>query len=178
MRKFNSLKKKQKKKSMKFLPEPPANLVENYYDLDLSPEFLSQLFEYVNELCEYINNGDQNIIRSSDAIQNLNNAVSCYRVNLPDPSQAIEGNDYQEDFKYEMDLPDYFENDKDYIPRKKTVKKKINGEKSEKSENCSICSICNKAFGKKENLTRHMKNIHGKEKKRICSVCDSKVGIS
>ena len=56
-------KKKQKKKSMKFLPEPPAGLVENYYDFDLSAEFLSQLFEYVNELCEHINNGDSNINR-------------------------------------------------------------------------------------------------------------------
>ena len=64
--------KKRKKKSMKFVPpahwekdvpEPPAGLVDNYYDLDLSVEFLSQLFEYVNELCEHINNGDSNINR-------------------------------------------------------------------------------------------------------------------
>ena len=44
-------KKKPKKKSMKSLPnvdlpEPPAGLLENYYDLDLSVEFLSQLFEW------------------------------------------------------------------------------------------------------------------------------------
>ena len=61
--------KKRKKKSMKFVPpahwekdapEPPGGLVDNYYDLDLSVEFLSQLFEYVNELCEHINNGDSN----------------------------------------------------------------------------------------------------------------------
>ena len=64
--------KKRKKKSMKFLPpahwekdapEPPDGLVDNYYDLDLSVEFLSQLFEYVNELCEHINNGDSNVNR-------------------------------------------------------------------------------------------------------------------
>ena len=61
-------KKKPKKKSMKSLPnvdlpEPPAGLLENYYDLDLSVEFLSQLFEYVNELCDFVNNGDQNVDR-------------------------------------------------------------------------------------------------------------------
>ena len=66
------LKRKKRKKKMKFVPpshwekdapEPPAGLVDNYYDLDLSVEFLSQLFEYVNELCEHINNGDSNINR-------------------------------------------------------------------------------------------------------------------
>ena len=90
--------KKPKKKSMKSLPhvdlpEPPAGLLENYYDLDLSVEFLSQLFEYVNELCEYINDGDRNVNRSSVVIQNLNDAVSCYQDHLPviDPTQAIKG---------------------------------------------------------------------------------------
>ena len=91
-------KKKLKKKSMKSLPnvdlpEPPTGLLENYYDLDLSVEFLSQLFEYVNELCEYINDGDRNVNRSSVVIQNLNNAVSCYQDHLPvlDPAQDIKG---------------------------------------------------------------------------------------
>ena len=50
-------KKKSRKKDLQPFPEPPAGLVENYYDLDLSVEFLSQLFKYVDELCEYINNG-------------------------------------------------------------------------------------------------------------------------
>ena len=61
-------KKKLQKNSMKSLPhvdlpEPPAGLLDNYYDLDLSVEFLSQLFEYVNELCDFVNNGDQNVDR-------------------------------------------------------------------------------------------------------------------
>ena len=61
-------KKKPQNKSMKSLwhvdlPEPPTGLLENYYDLDLSVEFLSQLFEYVNELCDFVNNGDQNVDR-------------------------------------------------------------------------------------------------------------------
>ena len=80
-------------KSSVDLPEPPTGLLENYYDLDLSVEFLSQLFEYVNELCEYINDGDRNVNRSSVVIQNLNDAVSCYQDHLPvlDPTQAIKG---------------------------------------------------------------------------------------
>ena len=80
-------------KSSVDLPEPPTGLLENYYDLDLSVEFLSQLFEYVNELCEYINDGDRNVNRSSVVIQNLNDAVRCYQDHLPvlDPTQAIKG---------------------------------------------------------------------------------------
>merc|ERR1712008_222350 len=126
-------KKKRKKKAMKFLPavevpEPPSGLVENYYDLDLSVEFLSQLFLYVNELCEFINNGDLNIDRSSVVIQHLNNAVSCYQVSSPalDPLQDIKDTEDQEDFKYEMNTPDFLENDKDYNPQKKITKKNHN----------------------------------------------------
>ena len=51
------------------LPEPPAGLLDNYYDLDLSVEFLSQLFEYVNELCDFVNNGDQNVDRLEIAVE-------------------------------------------------------------------------------------------------------------
>ena len=61
--------KKYKKKSMKFLPLVDVpELVENYYDLDLSEEFLSQLFDDFNEICEYIINGDPNINRSSAVV--------------------------------------------------------------------------------------------------------------
>merc|ERR1711997_226609 len=116
-------KKKLKKKSMKSLPnvdlpEPSAGLLENYYDLDLSVEFLSQLFTYVNELCEFIDNGDQNIDRTSIVIQNLNEAVSCYQDHLPliDPMEVIKGTPGQEDFKYEMNPPEFLENDDDYKP--------------------------------------------------------------
>ena len=67
-------KKKPKKKATKSLPhfglpEPPAGLLENYYDLDLSVEFLSQLFAYVNELCDFVNNGDQNVDRLEIAVE-------------------------------------------------------------------------------------------------------------
>jgi len=107
-------KKKSKRKNSEYydVPEPPASLVENYYDLDLSVEFLSQLFKYVDELCEYINNGDLNINRSSVVVQNLNYAVSCYRVTLPAPAQSIKDADHddQEDFKYDLEPPEFFEN--------------------------------------------------------------------
>ena len=67
-------KRKHQKNSMKplphvDLPEPPAGLLDNYYDLDLSVEFLSQLFEYVNELCDFVNNGDQNVDRLEIAVE-------------------------------------------------------------------------------------------------------------
>ena len=188
--------KKLKKKSMKFLPLVDVpELVENYYDLDLSEEFLSQLFDHFKEICEYIINGDPNINRSSVVVQNLNDAVSCYRVNLPNSSQDIKGTQDPEDFKYEMDPTSYLEKDEDYKPRKKIVKKKT-GQKSE------VCNVCNKAFSRKEklkrhvqmvhegtkkctcthcgeqffdnyHLTRHIKNIHEKEKEHICPVCNS-----
>merc|ERR1719400_2266234 len=121
------------KKSSVDLPEPSAGLLENYYDLDLSVEFLSQLFTYVNELCEFIDNGDQNIDRTTIVIQNLNEAISCYQDHLPliDPMEAIKGTLDQEDFEHEMNPPDFLENDENYDPKKKIVKKRI-GEESEK----------------------------------------------
>merc|ERR1712129_16307 len=108
------------KKSSVDLPEPTAGLIENYYDLDLSVEFLSQLFTYVNELCEFINNGDQNIDRTNVVIQNLNEAISCYQDHLPliDPMEAIKGTPDQEDFEYEMNSKDFLENDENYNPKK------------------------------------------------------------
>ena len=143
--------KREKRKSRRVLqnlnfPEPPANLLENYHDLDLSVEFLSQVFKYVDELCEYINNGDQNLDRSSVVIQNLNYAVSCYRVNLtePKPEDPIQEDfqEDQEDFKYEIDPPevDFPSNDeedeeyKEPKPKKKKVKKKTERNKSEIKE--------------------------------------------
>lgn len=106
--------KKSKKKSLPLtdgMPTPSDDLLENYYDFELSVEFLSQLFQYVNELCEYINDGDQNVSRSSIVIQNLNDSVKPYRVNLPDPKEVVketeDQEDFKENFKYEMEMPDY-----------------------------------------------------------------------
>ena len=41
------------------------------------------------------------------------------------------------------------------------------------------CSVCSKRFTRKNNLDRHLKNVHGidqipKEKKHVCSICDTK----
>ena len=126
------LKRKKKKKNLtRYLPhvdgapKPSDSLLDSYYDFELSVEFLSQLFQYVNELCEFINEGDQNVSRSSIVIQHLNDSVKPYRANLPDPKDNVvkdneDPEDFKEDFKehfkededfkYEMDLPDYFEN--------------------------------------------------------------------
>jgi hypothetical protein len=177
------------KKSSVDLPEPPAGLIENYYDLDLSVEFLSQLFTYVNELCEFINNGDQNINRTSVVIQNLNDAVSCYQDHLPliEPTPDIKGTPDQEGFKYELNPPDFLESDEDFDP------KKIIGEKSEKTgekrgkyktaEKSEICNICNKAFSKQHKLKKHIDIVHEKVQKHIstfhgdmpysCDNCDA-----
>ena len=173
-------------KSSVDLPEPPTGLLENYYDLDLSVEFLSQLFTYVNELCEFINNGDQNMDRTSVVIQNLNEAVSCYQDHLPltEPTKAVKGTPDQEDFKYDMNPPDLLENDDDYKPKKKIVKKKIgeNGEKKKtgvkrgKYKNVGkteICHICKKGFTKTEKLKRHIELIHEKVKSFLCPQCGS-----
>ena len=161
--------KKQKKKSMKFLPLVGVQeLAENYYDLDLSEEFLSQLFDNFNEFCEYIINGDPNINRSSVVVQNLNDAVNCYRVNLPNSPQDIKGTQDPEDFKYEMDLPSYLEKDEDYNPQKKIVKKRVEKKAGPKSE---VCNICNKAFSRKDKLKRHVQIVHEGIKKCTCTLC-------
>ena len=76
--------KKQKKKSKKVLQpfdllEPPSHLLDSYYDLDLSEEFLSQVLKYVDDLCNFINNGDSNLERTMEINQNISTAVGFYR---------------------------------------------------------------------------------------------------
>ena len=70
-------------------PEPPTHLLDNYYELELTDDFLSQILKYVDDLCNFINNGDQNLERSMEVNQNLNNAVSCYRVKLLERRQVV-----------------------------------------------------------------------------------------
>ena len=130
--------KKQKKKSKKVLQpfdllEPPSHLLDSYYDLDLSEEFLSQVLKYVDDLCNFINNGDQNLERSMEVNENLNYAVSCYRAKLSQNKQSIDKESQnQEDFKHEiiddppddMPLPDFSaDGDEEYMPKKKKIKK-------------------------------------------------------
>ena len=133
--------KKQKKKSKKVLQpfdllEPPSHLLDSYYDLDLSEEFLSQVLKYVDDLCNFINNGDQNLERSMEVNENLNYAVSCYRAKLSQNKQSVDKEaQNQEDFKHEiidppddMPLPDFSADDEEeYRPKKKKIKKSGDG---------------------------------------------------
>ena len=106
------VKKRKKKSKQKVLqpldlPEPPSHLLDSYYDLDLSEEFLSQVLKYVDDLCNFINNGDQNLERSMEVNQGLNSAVNCYRTKLTENKQNLEDplinqENFTDDFKYEI----------------------------------------------------------------------------
>ena len=48
-------------------------------DLELSEDFLTTILKYVDDLCDIISNGDPNVERKVEVIQNLNNDVTCYR---------------------------------------------------------------------------------------------------
>ena len=80
--------KKTRKKSKKVqqplldLPIPPSHLLDQYHDLDLSEEFLAQVLKYVDDLCNFINNGDSNLERTMEINQNISNAVGFYRTKL------------------------------------------------------------------------------------------------
>ena len=100
-------------------------------------------------------------------IQNLNYAVSCYQVNLPapDPSQAIKGTQDQEDFKYEMDLPEYYsdgEKNEDFKKNdgSKSIKrrKKTNKKTAVKKESSFKCSVCSNVFDNRDELRTHRKD--------------------
>ena len=51
-------------------------------DIDIADEFIDTVLKQVERLCETITNGDPNLQRKTEVNQNLNEAVSCYRVKL------------------------------------------------------------------------------------------------
>ena len=51
-------------------------------DIDLAEEFINIVLQQVENLCETIANGDPCLPRRLEVNQNLNEAVSCYRVKL------------------------------------------------------------------------------------------------
>ena len=55
---------------------------EQYTDVELSEEFLSEVLRLVDEVCDVINKGDSNFDRTVKVIQNLKDDVSCYRNKL------------------------------------------------------------------------------------------------
>ena len=48
----------------------------------MSEEFLYTVLQQVDNLCDIIRNGDADLERTLEVNQNLNNAVSCYRIKL------------------------------------------------------------------------------------------------
>ena len=123
------------------LPLPPAHIMEQYHDLDLSEEFLSQVLKYVDDLCNFINNGDSNLERTMEINQNISTAVGIYRNKLhaidskPDNDFGAQLDDFHHDHHegFENDLNgDSHGDDKNFeqvIPKKMKQKrrKKLKG---------------------------------------------------
>jgi hypothetical protein len=114
------------------LPLPPAHLMEQYHDLDLSEEFLSQVLKYVDDLCNFINNGDSNLERTMEINQNISTAVGFYRNKLhaidskPDNDFGAPLDDFHHDHDdFENDLNgDSHVDDKNFEVIPKKVKQK------------------------------------------------------
>ena len=160
-------KKSRKKKPKKLLQdlelsESASNLLESYSDLDLSEDFLTSILKYVDDLCSIINDGDPNLERKVEVIQNLNNDVTCYRTQLEMKREQVV-------IKKEK---------KEKKPKKAEKSRKTRTSRSKKDEidnhdpilyehlkhnaekNMFECSICNKNTREKRNLLRHIKLIH------------------
>ena len=111
---------------MKEIKEPPIESQNYIFDddsafLDISEEFLTKILKQVDELCNEIQIGDPDFKRTIDVNQNLNNAVSCYRLKLMEYKGEIGlRDDY---FKYEIDPPDFMESDPEFKPLTKKGKK-------------------------------------------------------
>ena len=99
--------------------------VTSNLNLDITEEFIISILKQVDELCDNIKNGDPDLERTLEVNQNLNEAVSCYRVKLL-YKRIKSDTQEEEDFKYEIDPPDFFESDTEYIP---LSEKKIEKEK-------------------------------------------------
>ena len=132
---------KQESKELKEIKEPPIESQNYIFDddsafMDISEEFLTKILKQVDELCNEIQSGDPDFKRTIDVNQNLNNAVSCYRVKLMEYKGEIGlRDDY---FKYEIDPPDFMESDPEFKPLTKKGKKgnlKKKRLKSVKNEN-------------------------------------------
>ena len=104
------------------IPEPPSNLLESYYNMELTEESINHILKYIDELCIYVNNVDQDMERSTEVNNNLNNAVNCYRAKLTEMKQKPEELDEPDDFKYEFDPPDFLENFSTITKKKKKKK--------------------------------------------------------
>ena len=131
-------------------------------DIELSEDFLTTILKYVDDLCDIISNGDPNVERKVEVIQNLNNDVTCYRTQLEMKREQVV-------IKKEK---------KEKKPKKAEKSRKTRTSRSKKDEidnhdpilyehlkhnaekNMFECSICNKNTREKRNLLRHIKLIH------------------
>ena len=118
--------KQESKQELKEIKEPPIESQNYIFDddsafLDISEEFLTKILKQVDELCNEIQSGDPDFKRTIDVNQNLNNAVSCYRVKLMEYKGEIGLRD--DFFKYEIDPPDFMESDPEFKPLTKKGKK-------------------------------------------------------
>ena len=103
-----------------FLDQKQIDLNASAY-LELSEEYIASILQQVDELCENIKNGDPDIERTLEINNNLNNAVGCYRVKLIELKAESEN---IESFKTENPLSDYENSDSEFIPLKKTKRKR------------------------------------------------------
>jgi hypothetical protein len=159
-----SRKKKQSKKLLQDsleLSESASNLLEAYSDLDLSEDFLTSILKYVDDLCSIINDGDPNLERKVEVIQNLNNDVTCYRTQLEMKKQVIKKEKKEK-------KPKKAEKSRKKIRTSRSKKDEIDNHdpllyeylKHNAENNVFECSICNKNTREKRNLLRHIKLIH------------------
>ena len=134
-------KKRPKKVSQFDLPGLPPRLVDVYDDIELSEEFLTTILKYINDLCDIISNGDPNLERKVEVIQNLNNDVTCYRNELDVKKQMLEelnDQEYYSDWSiYDMENVNAYEKDK-VGDIGQPLKKKSGKYKHKKVENISI----------------------------------------
>ena len=89
-------------------------------DLELSEDFLTTILKYVDDLCDIISNGDPNVERKVEVIQNLNNDVTCYRNELDVKKQIFEESNNDQDYYItnEAILSDL---ENDYLDEKKNI---------------------------------------------------------
>ena len=111
------LKKKRKRPKKTALLDLP-DLVDSYQDLELSEDFLTTILKYVDDLCDIISNGDPNVERKVEVIQNLNNDVTCYRNELDVKKQIFEESNDQDYYTNEAILSDL---ENDYLDEKKNM---------------------------------------------------------
>ena len=96
------------------LPQMPPHMME-YYDVDVTEDFVAAILKYIDDLCLIISNGDPNVERVMNVNQGLNNAVNCYREKL---NSFEEANENQDDLDDNMDHSEVKSENENQEPRK------------------------------------------------------------